>query len=59
MARVDRRGRVVTITEQPRPVRCAKGLRVIPDHTFADAPPLDVLLVPGGQGTRREVDNPP
>jgi transcriptional regulator GlxA family with amidase domain len=50
--------RVVTIAERPDPIRSAKGLRVVPDHTFADAPPLDVVLVPGGQGTRREVDNP-
>ena len=49
--------RVVTIAERNRPIRCAKGLRVLPDHGFADAPPLDVLLVPGGQGTRREVAN--
>lgn len=49
--------RVVTIAERPEPIRGAKGLRVIPDHGFADAPPLDVLIVPGGQGTRREVDN--
>ncbi len=39
-------------------MRCAKGLRVIPDHGFDDAPKLDVVLVPGGQGTRREVSNP-
>jgi len=51
-------GRVITIAETDRPVRCAKGMRVLPDHTFADAPPLDVLLVPGGIGTRREEDNP-
>ena len=50
--------RVVTIAERAEPVRCAKGMRVIPDHTIADAPPLDVVMVPGGQGTRREVDNP-
>ena len=50
--------RVVTIAERPDPVRSAKGLRVLPDHTFDDAPALDVVLVPGGQGTRREVDNP-
>jgi transcriptional regulator GlxA family with amidase domain len=50
--------RVVTIAESAEPVRAAKGLRVIPDHSFADAPPLDVLLVPGGQGTRREAGNP-
>ena len=50
--------RVVTLAERAEPVRCAKGMRVIPDHALADAPALDVLLVPGGQGTRREVDNP-
>jgi transcriptional regulator GlxA family with amidase domain len=50
--------RVVTIAEGAAPVRCNKGLRVLPDHTFADAPPLDVLLVPGGQGTLREASNP-
>lgn len=50
--------RVVTIAEREGPVRAAKGLRVLPDHGFANAPELDVLLVPGGQGTRREVTNP-
>lgn len=49
--------RVVTIAETLEPVRAAKGLRILPDHTFADAPELDVVLVPGGQGTRREVAN--
>jgi transcriptional regulator GlxA family with amidase domain len=50
--------RVVTIAATREPVRAAKGMRVLPDHSFADAPPLDVVLVPGGQGTRREVSNP-
>jgi transcriptional regulator GlxA family with amidase domain len=50
--------RVVTISETGETVRCAKGLRVVPDHAFANAPDLDIVLVPGGQGTRREVDNP-
>jgi transcriptional regulator GlxA family with amidase domain len=50
--------KVVTLAQSPERVRCAKGLRIQPDHTLADAPALDVLLVPGGQGTRREVDNP-
>jgi transcriptional regulator GlxA family with amidase domain len=51
--------RVVTIAEESRPVACNKGLRVLPDTTFDDAPGLDVVLVPGGQGTRREVSNAP
>jgi transcriptional regulator GlxA family with amidase domain len=49
---------VTLVAERAEAVRCAKGLRVLPDHTFADAPDLDVVLVPGGQGTRREVENP-
>ncbi|TQN64943.1 Isonitrile hydratase [Colletotrichum shisoi] len=28
------------------------GQRIVPTHTFQTAPPLDVLIVPGGQGTR-------
>jgi transcriptional regulator GlxA family with amidase domain len=50
--------RVLTVAERSQPVRCAKGMRVLPDHTLADAPALDVVMVPGGQGTRREVSNP-
>jgi transcriptional regulator GlxA family with amidase domain len=57
-AAVDDSLQVVTIAERDGPVHCAKGLRVLPDHTFANAPALDVVLVPGGQGTRKEVDNP-
>ena len=50
--------RVLTIAERPALVRCAGGLLVQPHHTFADHPPLDILVVPGGQGTRRERENP-
>ena len=50
--------RVVTIAETSEPVAANLGLRVLPDNTIADAPPLDVLVVPGGFGTRREAENP-
>lgn len=50
--------RVVLVAQGLDPVRCGKGLRVLPDVTFDDHPPLDVVLVPGGVGTRREVGNP-
>lgn len=49
---------VVTVAEQPGEIRCAKGLRVIAEHGFASCPTPDLLVVPGGQGTRTEVDNP-
>ena len=49
---------VFTVSEHGGEVRCRKGLRVIADYSFADAPTPDIFLVPGGQGTRVEVDNP-
>jgi transcriptional regulator GlxA family with amidase domain len=45
---------VVTIAEEPRTARCRGGLLVQPHATIAEHPPLDLLVVPGGQGTRRE-----
>ena len=50
--------RVVLVAEDSGPVRCAKGLRVLPDVTFADHPALDVVLAPGGEGTRRGAEDP-
>lgn len=49
--------RVLLVAEHDRPIRCAKAMRVLPDATLETCPRLDVLVVPGGQGTRREVDN--
>ncbi len=50
--------RCLIVAQQAAPVVCAKGLSVNPHIAFADCPQLDVLLVPGGQGTRTEVNNP-
>lgn len=49
--------RVVTIAEENRVIRARGGLLVQPHHTIADHPRLDVLVVPGGFGTRRELSN--
>jgi transcriptional regulator GlxA family with amidase domain len=48
---------VFTVAERDEPVRCAKGLRVLADHTWESAPPLDVLVFPGGRGTRAQLGN--
>jgi transcriptional regulator GlxA family with amidase domain len=48
----------VLVAEQAGPVESAQGPRAVADIDL-DAPRrLDLILVPGGQGTRREVDNP-
>jgi len=39
---------VYTVASSTDPVTTAMGLTVIPKHTFADAPPPDVLVIPGG-----------
>lgn len=46
------------IGQMLEPITCSKGLSINPHTSFADCPPLDYLLVPGGQGTREEVNNP-
>jgi transcriptional regulator GlxA family with amidase domain len=41
---------IFTVAREAAPVTSAKGLRVIPDHTWDTAPAADVLVVPGGAG---------
>lgn len=43
---------VVTFSRDGSGVRCAKGLRVLPDRAAGDIGPLHVLVHPGGLGTR-------
>jgi transcriptional regulator GlxA family with amidase domain len=49
--------RVFTLARESGTVTCAKGLRVVPDETWETAPALDVLVYPGGRGTRRELQD--
>jgi putative intracellular protease/amidase len=50
--------RVVTVAQQVGPVASFQRTQAVAEASFADAPRLDLLLVPGGMGTRQEVDNP-
>jgi transcriptional regulator GlxA family with amidase domain len=49
---------VLTAAEDAEPVVTSGGLSVNPHHRLAGCPQPDVLLVPGGQGTRKEMHNP-
>jgi transcriptional regulator GlxA family with amidase domain len=55
-ARYHRGGRpaleVIAISPDGGPVTTAEGLRILPDHGFADAPPIDILVVPSAEGSR-------
>jgi len=48
---------VFTVAWTHEPVVCAKGLRVLADRTWETAPDADVVIWPGGFGTRRMLGN--
>lgn len=48
---------VLLVAEHESVVKATGGLRVVPDHAIATCPPLDVLVVPGGWGVRKEITN--
>jgi transcriptional regulator GlxA family with amidase domain len=48
---------VFTVAESREPVVARGGLSVNPQCALADCPQPDILLVPGGQGTRTEMNN--
>jgi transcriptional regulator GlxA family with amidase domain len=50
--------RPLIVAERLETTRCRGGLLVVPHHTLDDHPPLDIIVVPGGFGTRRERTNP-
>ncbi len=49
---------VFTVSERGQTIRARNGLVVTPLYSFENAPAPDILLVPGGFGTRREMKNP-
>ena len=38
--------RLYTVAETARPIRVCGGMTIVPDHTFANAPPPKVLVIP-------------
>lgn len=49
--------RIELLGPEEGPVASAQGPRVIAERAYADASPCDIVLVPGGIGTRRLVDD--
>jgi len=50
---------VFTVGRSEAPLRATGGLVVTPSFSFATAPPIDLLVVPGGYGTRPLLDDAP
>ena len=49
---------VLLIAENPSPITTTGGMKVLPHYTFDSCPRLDILVCPGGWGTRKELKNP-
>jgi len=49
---------VLLVAEKNDPAVTTGGMKVIPDHTSENCPKLDILVVPGGWGTRKELKTP-
>jgi len=48
---------VFLVAEAMRPVQTQAGLTVLPNYAFNDGPAMDAFLIPGGFGTRQELNN--
>ncbi len=46
---------VFTITEDGKEIKSVNGLKVLPDYSFSDHPHIDVLIIPGGIGSKAEM----
>jgi transcriptional regulator GlxA family with amidase domain len=49
---------VFLVAETLSHVTTTGGMRVIPQYSFENCPQIDILVVPGGWGTRKELNNP-
>jgi putative intracellular protease/amidase len=49
--------KVYTVAEHDSPVKALGGLSINPTYTIATCPKPDILIVPGGWGTRKEMLN--
>ncbi len=49
---------VVTVSEKTGPIHTRGGMSVNAARTILEVSSADILLVPGGQGTRQEMHNP-
>ncbi|WP_371822858.1 DJ-1/PfpI family protein [Cohnella sp. LGH] len=45
------------VAESMRPVQTQAGFTVLPNYSFQDEPDMDAFLIPGGFGTRQELNN--
>jgi len=48
---------IVTVAEQPGPIRSVQGPKTVAEFDFGECPRLDLILLPGGIGTVKQLSN--
>jgi transcriptional regulator GlxA family with amidase domain len=48
---------VFTISGTGQAIRSVHGMKVLPDYSISNCPGIDILLIPGGNGTRKVIGN--
>jgi transcriptional regulator GlxA family with amidase domain len=51
--------KVFTVSADGGEIKSVNGLKVTPDYSFDNHPPIDILVIPGGIGTRAEIGKQP
>jgi transcriptional regulator GlxA family with amidase domain len=51
--------KVFLVAETKNLIVTTGGMKIAPDYSLDDCPSLDILVVPGGWGTRKEMNNAP
>ena len=49
--------KIFTISSNKKNIITTGGMKVVCDYNFLDAPNFDILLIPGGKGTRKLISN--
>jgi len=44
-----------TVSSDGKMITTVNGLKVQPDYSFQNHPPVDILVIPGGNGTKKEI----
>lgn len=47
--------KVFTVTQDGKEVKSVNGLKIVPDFSFDNHPNIDILVIPGGVGTKTEM----
>jgi transcriptional regulator GlxA family with amidase domain len=55
--RLEEKIEIILISEKNKIVKSTQGPQIVSDFTFENCPKIDILLIPGGLGTRTEINN--